>query len=200
MRQELIRLENDLSEATRKLQELQREDAMWHSFQGTSFGGVPMAQYWVDLVLWESVLNINPELKQIIEIGTWKGGFSAWLLAQARTRDMRFTTYDVVRDEALPNAVSLEFTRKDVFADPGWVAAEIEYHGPTVLFCDGGNKPRELKTFSPYLKDPRSLVAVHDWGTETQPEDVPDGLEMLYEKQFKDMGSITRFFKVKNAT
>lgn len=107
---------------------------------------------------------------------------------------MSFVTYDAVP----PNKDIPRFVRMDVFANATKVGKS--FMEPMLLFCDGGNKPRELKTFFPYLKDPRSLIAVHDWGTETQPEDVPEELEMLYTQQFEEMDSITRFFRVKSVT
>jgi len=69
---------------------------------------------------------------------------------------------------------------------------------PCVVFCDGGNKPRELKTFAAELRDPRSLLFVHDWGTEMLPGDVPDTVGMVYGEFCEQLGSVTRVFKLRS--
>lgn len=162
--------------------------------KGTSFSGVACAQIWADFVLWESVLNENPDVRGIVEIGTWKGGFSLWLHAQAEARDIFFRTFDAVAPErSIPH-----FVRCDVFADPDTVGLTIQQCEPVILLCDGGNKPRELRTFpATYFRDPRSLVVVHDWRTETLPSDVPPILEEVYGDFCDEIGSISRVFRVR---
>ena len=164
----------------------------FHSFSGTSFGGVPMAQQWVDLIVWEGLLNDNPEIGGIVEIGTFKGGFSLYLAAQAEARDIFFRTYDVLPPEVrVPGFVQL-----DVFAHADAVGAHLSRHEPLVLFCDGGNKARELRTFSEFLS-PESLIVVHDWETEFLRKDVPENVEFVYEPWLNDLDSPSRVFKVK---
>lgn len=166
----------------------------FHSFTGTSFAGVPMAQYWVDLIIWEAILNEHPTLNGIVEIGTFKGGFSLYLSAQAKARNMFFRTYDVFPPEVrVPGFVQL-----DVFAHAADVGNHLKSNDPVVLYCDGGNKGRELRTFSKYLS-PESLIVVHDWGTELLPKDVPDSVEFVYKPWLEELGSPTRVFKVRDA-
>ncbi len=64
------------------------------------------------------------------------------------------------------------------------------------MFCDGGNKPRELKTFSRYVTA-ESLLVVHDWGTEMLRSDVPDNVEMVNEQWCVELGSASRCFRVR---
>lgn len=160
------------------------------TFAGQSFGGIPMAQYHVDLLLWERVLNDNPHVEAIVELGTWQGGFSWFLWAQAQARDLRFSTYDVVEPETL--LPKFTFTKLDIYRYP----EEVDLSGPLVLLCDGGNKPRELQTFPP-LCEPGSVFVVHDWGTETLPDDVPDFLEELYGGFCDEIGSVSRVFRMR---
>lgn len=157
----------------------------------TSFCGIPVAQFWADFYLWELVLNANPDLRAIVEIGTWQGGFSRYLAAQARGRGMAFRTYDSV----VPDRPPEEFVRLDVFAFEREVGAYLESRAPLILFCDGGNKPRELCTFPKYL-DERSIVIAHDWGTEVLPGDVPGDLSPIYEDACDGLGSMSRVFRV----
>lgn len=170
----------------------------FHTIGNVSFGGVPMAQIWADLVLWEALLNENTHLRAIMEIGTWQGGFSWWLQSQSMVRGMAFRTFDSVKpDKPIPG-----FERRDVFADSDYIGSLIKTFSPLILFCDGGNKPRELATFSEYLgKD--DLVVVHDWDTEIfgtdvmgyHLEDPPGILEEVYGDFCDELGSMSRVFR-----
>lgn len=182
-----------LAEACVEIRRLRSVDDTYHRMSGVSFGGVAAAQWWCDFVLWEAVLNENPDLVAIVEIGTWQGGFSRWLNAQAETRGMGFLTYDAVAPDREPPG----FVRRDVFAEADFIRGHVLREEPLVLFCDGGNKPREMATFAPCLCDSRSLVVVHDWGTETLPSDVPACLEEAYGDYCDELGSLSRVFRVR---
>lgn len=172
----------------------QSASSRFHTFTGTSFAGVPMAQYWVDLIVWEGLLNENPHVNGVVEIGTFKGGFSLYLAAQCQARGIFFRTYDVFPPEVrVPG-----FVKIDVFAQAEEVGRHMERHDPVILFCDGGNKGRELRTFVKYLS-PFSLIVVHDWETEFLRSDVPDNVEFIYEPWLLDLGSPSRVFRVKSA-
>lgn len=167
------------------------------SFSNVSFGGVPCAQRFVDFYVWEGVLNGRtgesqkgvPPLVSIIELGTFQGGFSLYLAAQAQWRGLRFRTYDVIAPERqIPG-----FVRLDIFAKADSIGRFLSDHAPFVLLCDGGNKPRELRTFAPFM-DEHSVIAVHDWDDEISETDVPDNLTMIYREFCEDLGSATRFF------
>lgn len=155
-----------------------------------SFGGHPLAQYLCDLMVWELVLNNNPEVTGIVELGTYQGGFSWFLDAQARARGIEFRTYDILLPEVEPPG----FRQLDIYRYSDQVDLGGRY--PVALFCDGGNKPRELKRFPPMCA-PGSVFLVHDWGTETLPTDVPDFLEELYGDFCDSIGSVTRVFRMK---
>lgn len=157
----------------------------------TSFAGVPVSQFWADFYLWELILNDRPELEGIVEIGTWRGGFSRYLASQAYWRGMEFRTFDVLEPE--PETPGFECV--DVFAQAEQIGAILARGRPIALLCDGGNKPREMKTFTPYLCD-GSVLVVHDWLTEVQPEDVPRGLTPVYEVACETLGSMSRAFEV----
>lgn len=166
----------------------------FHDFRTGSFGGVTCAQYWCDFFLWEMILNANPEIDGIVELGTWQGGFSRYLYAQAQARDYElFVTYDVADPQVPPPG----FKKLDIYRHATEIADMLSgLKVPVALLCDGGNKPRELLAFPPYLPD-GSLVVVHDWGTETMPADVPDFLTEVYGDFCDDIGSISRVFAVK---
>lgn len=170
----------------------------FHTFTGVSFCGVPCAQYHADFYVWEGILNGRaaaaedgvPPLQSIVELGTFKGGFSLYLAAQAAGRGLTFRTYDV----AAPDRPIAGFVQLDIFAKAEAVGEHLSRHQPLILFCDGGNKPREFRTFGPYL-DEHSIVAVHDWDEEFFEEDVPQGWEMIHREFCEELGSATRFFE-----
>lgn len=163
------------------------------SFTTGSFAGIPASQYWVDFYLWEALLNERAAVRGIVELGTWKGGFSLYLAAQARARGIRWRTYDVAApDRRIPGFVQL-----DIFRFPEVVNRYIRRCEPVALLCDNGNKPRELATFAAALQDPESVVVVHDWMTETFPADVPLNLQPVYEDFCVRIGSISRCFEIR---
>lgn len=190
-------LDNEIAKLRAENTALKADYDRFHRFKDTSFAGVPMAQYWCDLVLWEAILNTNEHLRGIVEIGTWEGGLSGWLWAQARLRGMSFVTFDVTVPTKLATTGWTDCYRQtDVFAEPEFVEAFIAERAPVVLLCDGGNKPRELETFGPMV-GPEGLVVVHDWGTEMLPADVPDTMSMEYGAYCDLLGSVSRVFRVK---
>src|SRR3990172_3485749 len=86
---------------------------VFHSFAATSFCGISCAQFWADFILWEALLNTHTQLRAIVELGTWQGGFSLYLAAQARGRGLEFRTYDATPpDRPIPG-----FVRLDIFAE-----------------------------------------------------------------------------------
>jgi len=198
--QRLVELQNALAASQLELAHAKSEAAelaaalvRFHRMSGMSFGGIPMAQIAADMILWEAVLNENP-VDAIFEIGTWQGGFSWWLYAQSLARDIFFQTFDAVQpDRNIP-----AFLRVDVFAESKMLGKRFRAFEPCVVFCDGGNKPRELQTFAAELRDPRSLLLAHDWGDEIGPGDVPDTVEMVYGDFCEQLGSVTRVFKLRS--
>lgn len=193
LRRELSYLQRDLDEANAKASRAEEKLKLFTEMGNVSFGNIPAAQLWVDFVLWEMVLNKHDQLKAIFEIGTWKGGFSWWLWAQAQARQMHFQTYDAVE----PKQKIPGFLRADVFKAQTTLGISFRAWEPCAVFCDGGNKPRELAIFSEELEHPESILLVHDWGTEMLPENVPDSLEMLYGDFCEQRDSVTRVFKKK---
>ena len=164
----------------------------WHRYGGVTFAGVAVAQYWVEFILWETLLN-ERRYNAIVEIGTLDGGFSLYLHSQAALRKMGFRTYDV----RFPAREIPGFHRKDVFADEADVGEHLWRTDPVIVLCDGGNKPRELKTFSRYVTGSSTLV-VHDWGTEMLRKDIPSNVYMVHEEWCEELGSASRCFRVRS--
>lgn len=180
------------------------EDALRAIWAKPTFLGVRAAQAWSDFYNWERFLNAHP-VGAIVELGTWAGGFSLFLLLQCIQRGAKFATFDTAPCPAWPTPVSkllglegVSYT-EDIFAGGGHHVRRLlaQLPGPVLLFCDNGNKPREFQHFVPMLQ-PGDFAAVHDWGTEFNQPDVDPvaGLvEPVWVAESEAVGTVTRWYR-----
>ena len=164
-------------------------DERWWRFGGVSFGGVHAAQYWVEFILWEVLLNERP-YNSIIELGTWEGGFSC----TSTPRQRRGTWPSAPMTSTSLLATSPVSSRSTSLRRPRRSVSTCSKAEPVIVLCDGGNKPRELKTFARYVT-PASTLVVHDWGTEMLEKDIPPSVEMVHEDWCVELGSASRVFR-----
>lgn len=106
---------------------------------------------------------------RVLEIGTAAGGLTLLLrdlLDEAGYRSAQLWTIDsmeMTRSYLLGND-NLRSIHADAFAPDAltelqaWVAEP----GPTLVLCDGGDKPREFRTFAPHLKS-GDIIMAHDY-------------------------------------
>lgn len=153
---------------------------------GCTFLGRNCSQAWEDFQLWENLLNAHPDLQSIVELGTGEAGFSRYLHLQAKARGIKFATFDRVRMDAHRQP---GFHQVDIFAEPERVVHHLE--SPAVLFCDNGDKPREVATFAPHLQ-PGDLLVVHDWGTEFQPRHIPPFMRRIHTEWWRTSAILER--------
>ena len=157
----------------------------------TSFIGITTAQSPADIAVWERFLT-DTDVSRIIEIGTYKWGMSLFFWLWCKTKTADFYTYDIKFFPATRVIRELGITKRfrmvDVFTIPEEIGEVIGSKGPTVVFCDGGNKPLELQTFSKYLKN-GDFIGVHDWGEEVFQKDVPEELKLV------ESGGKTRIYQ-----
>lgn len=175
---------------------------------GTSFLGIYSTQAWSDFLLWERCFNEHPALRMAYELGTGTGGFSLFLALQCWQRGMRFWTMDW-QNWVPPSPVHdlLGLSRARMRGDL-WQGGDLHLREqladgaqrPCVLFCDDGDKPREVRTFAPLLRA-GDVLAVHDWPYECGPSAIaglplrPWGAELAETFQ-----SPTRWFEVLGGT
>ena len=127
------------------------------------------------MALWclENVLDVlRPS--RIVELGTGYGGVTAYLGMWASVNGAHVLSIDAA--DTVPGELARTLKRlpvclehRDIFA-----ADTVEFlrlmidddaAGDILLYCDGGNKARELKTFAPFVR-PGSVIGCHDWATE----------------------------------
>lgn len=101
----------------------------------------------------------------IIEIGTYRGGFS-YLLSDVFTKS-KITTLDINPDcdiEKLSKETGINTYKMDTFSEEAvnLISSLIKEDGVCIVFCDGGNKPEEFKKFAQYLKY-NDIILAHDY-------------------------------------
>lgn len=176
---------------------------IWHQWTTTTFLNVRACQYWADIASWERFLNAYPA-KSLVELGTWTGGFSLFLLLQSLQRGMEFRTVDTAYVGAAETPVGKLIDLKrhcltmDILGDDGKAVAGVimRLPKPLILFCDNGQKSKEFRTLVPYLQ-PGDLIVVHDWLTEFGEGDVDPVRSLVEVLPFNDeLGkTMTRFWR-----
>ena len=118
--------------------------------------GIPAAQHWYHIA---AIFHMIDELhvQTFVELGVYYGGLSDLLIRRERTvKDIAYFGFDW---DAQYLPVSLRYnpaiTIGDVF-DPAiveQVSSLIQAGGsPALVFCDDGDKPREMRTYAPILR------------------------------------------------
>lgn len=140
-----------------------------------SFLGLDMAQTPQALIHWERFLS-QLRFRRLIEIGTGSSALSLFLYLFCIERNAMFRTYDIAKrfhDSNIHRHVGFHrvFREMDVFKAEEQIRDLLAGPGMSILFCDGGNKPKEAQTFAPALKV-GDILALHDWGREVQHGDI----------------------------
>ncbi len=168
-----------------------------------NFLGRVMAQSEKAIPLFERTL-IYHNIARIMELGTYRGNLSLYFLLYCLNLGKEFYTYDIVVKWKNGNLKSILDFKKyfypyDVFEHEKEISDIIRKDGITFLFCDGGDKERELKTYAPYMKV-GDIISAHDWGVYTKGENVIPTLEQygfkeIHQKECDEEGNIKMFMR-----
>ena len=137
----------------------------------------------------------NPGIEGIVEIGTAMGALSIYLGLWGARLGIPVDTFDhsefafqkehnvdAITAKPIFDKLGVKLHKANVFTDEGHHEVISLLKGkPVYLFCDGGNKAREFRTFAPMLVN-GSTVSTHDWPGEIKPSDV--------EATVKDLGLV----------
>jgi hypothetical protein len=104
--------------------------------------------------------SLAPGPTTVIEVGTFAGGFTHVLSDHDITRGAELHTFDVT--DWGGNRGKATFHSCDVPNDKALVAVLVARPGRCVLFCDGGDKEREVRELCPLLKR-GDLILAHDY-------------------------------------
>lgn len=191
-----------------ELEQARTRKFLW-DFGGQRFMDHRIAQYPMDLSMWERFLNSISDIKSIVELGTANCGMALFLALQAYQHGMEFRTFDWKEGENLDTPLSKllclrdKFILGDLWGDSLDILTNLlmnEFSHPILLFCDDGvtGKEDEFRDFVPLLQV-GDYVAVHDWPYNISEGDIGffgDALERLWWEQWEVVGSITRFMRV----
>lgn len=148
--------------------------ALWRQTGGIWPMGVSSSLTWYDV---GAILHViqTAHICTVLEIGVEHGGLAALLHSYARYTGL---TYQGVDIELAPlhSAVDAPILQRDA-----WSAATVAEMGawldrqpaPALLFCDGGDKPRELRLYAPLLRDGDVLLG-HDYHNEYVDDAIAD--------------------------
>lgn len=102
----------------------------------------------------------------IVELGTSAGGFTK--LLEDACPQAEIHTFDI-SDKTSPNrkffSSKVRFYNEDVRDLNGSVLPLLRRKEKKLLYCDNGNKKKEVEMFHSYL-NPGDFIGVHDWGRE----------------------------------
>ena len=123
----------------------------------------------------ENVLASNKDIVRVVELGTGCGGLTLFFGLHMAARNGKVLTFDTRRRPVpswyiLAKLLNITFEQKDVFeaATVQEVKTFIK-DGEALVFCDNGDKKKELPLYTPVLKK-NDLIMVHDWKIEITSE------------------------------
>lgn len=116
-----------------------------------------------------------------VELGTAKGGFAAMLAETVGAWNGSVITVDMVMEPGTKEKLEASYTNIKVVQDdvllsldqrpgatwPFW--KNLLARDGTFLYCDNGNKMREIELYAPTMGQ-RALLGTHDYWTEVKPE------------------------------
>lgn len=148
------------------------ENGDWEWF--TNFAGIYQMHNYYVYHIFSTVMNENPQIKRIVELGTAVGGMTVPLGLEAIRKDADMFTFNI-KDETseetkkIFNQLGVQVTIGDIFEDGMRSRIKNLFDRPTYLICDNGLKPDEFNAFVPSLPS-GSIVSVHDWMVEFLPK------------------------------
>lgn len=102
-------------------------------------------------------------VERIVEVGTLYGAFTRILRDHDVSRKAEVYSFDV-KDTLVDPVPDVSLLLGDVFAEPqlSTLADLIQRPGRCFVFCDGGDKEREVRELCRFLK-PEDVVLCHDY-------------------------------------
>jgi len=165
------------------------------TFMGVECQHSPLALWTLELVLEDA----RP--KAIVEIGTGSGAVTLFMAAWALKRGAQVASFDILdrfdRERStvpVMRRLQFEFTVGDCFAPE--IAARIAAlagEEKALLYCDGGNKAKELLTFAPAMQS-GGVIGCHDYGTEVFTGQVDGEMEKLGFERYVDPAAMKALY------
>jgi len=165
-----------LRERTRR-HDLESQALLWPRFDGFI-----AEQSALDMDFIAKILKENTDIFMVVELGTGHGGMSLFLGSVICDRGGSFLTIDRLKlmDGGYPlwcqsaQKYNVSFLQRDIFA-PETVKEVSDFIAGhrAMIFCDGGDKKREIPLYTGLLNKGDLLLA-HDYRAEFHLRDIPD--------------------------
>lgn len=135
--------------------------------------------------------------KWTVELGTHMCGFSAFLGDTVAEWRGKVLTVDNIRypevDALLDYCRNVYFRKADILKSADNMVLSWLNLGRSFLYCDDGDKNREVEIYAKRVPV-GSLLGVHDYGTETDPEHMreilqPLGFQMVFREEFENLSN-----------
>lgn len=170
----------DLNE--RKHNNVEGDWAWFHNFAGI---GMPSNYY--TFHIFSKIIDENPQIGRIIELGTFKGSMTVALGLEGIRKGIDVHTWEISKQiseetEKLFSRLGIKAYNADIWGNKEFI--KTLFDRPVYLLCDNGHKATEFQEFVPHLK-PGSIVSVHDWNTEVHPRDI-ESLNAIIEPFHED--------------
>jgi len=148
--------------------------------------GIPIAQTWEQLGIVFENIEIY-KIAVVVEIGLFLGGLAdLFLLRSQFVPGFHYIGLECdagvinARIKTQPEILIRDAHNSEVVSD---VQARISKYAPALVYCDGGNKPLEMKLYAPILR-PGDFLMSHDVLIEVSEQDLVNfGIEFPYMKE-----------------
>ena len=135
--------------------------------------GIPVTHTWRELgcLLW---VMQRWKVKAVVEVGVDQGGLAAVLLAHRDMRNYLGVENDMrkVHGSVSPHVIDADAMAPDTVERIG---AWIKPYSPALIYCDDGNKPREVALYGTIVRS-GDIIGAHDLGIEINEADLPQGI------------------------
>ena len=135
------------------------------------YRGVPCSQHPAVLKALDALHGATADapFARIVEIGTYKGGFTCVLRDHDVSAAAQITSFDI--EDRATRFDGISYKVGDVLGDAGEeVRALVRAEGRVALFCDGGAKSVEVASFCGVLK-PGDVILCHDYAASDETRD-----------------------------
>ena len=138
-------------------------------------------------------IHRHPKINNIIEFGTGCGALTLLFGMAMIQRKGNVYTFDLNKPweswHKAKQGLPVHYTQLDIFEHEKQIKDLLQEGKQTLLFCDNGNKPKEVNVFSKYLKK-GDLIIAHDWNQEIKHENIKNlidtGILKYYNQKFFD--------------
>ena len=171
---------------------------------GTYYLGTYIQHSPIAIFALESLLNEHKP-GVIIEIGTGWGGTAMYLSSWASLNDAQLHTFNIQEQasEKVTNFIAKnggEYYFTDVFTDDARNSIKnlMNSNSKVFIYCDGGNKTKELAYFSKYTKC-GDVIGCHDYTTEVCPPLIDNfmketGFDKIPDENFRSLQTLQMFW------